>query len=105
MFSTCSHESVILNDLPEVSFSKEILPVFQTGCAISGCHDEATAEKGKIYTNYQNILKSVEPEDPDNSKVYKVITSKYELMPPDKPLSIEDRMKIRTWILQGAKNN
>jgi len=105
VISSCSHESKITDNTPEISFSKEVLPIFQTGCAISGCHDEQTAKEDEIYTNYQNISSSVEPGNPENSKVYKAITNYFETMPPEKPLSSEDRAKIRLWILQGAKNN
>jgi ABC-type oligopeptide transport system substrate-binding subunit len=103
--SSCNHDLEIPSDVPEVSFSKEVLPIFQTGCAISGCHDENTAKDDEIYTNYQNIISSIDPGNPENSKSYKAMTNYFETMPPEKPLSSEDRTKIRVWILQGAKNN
>ncbi len=103
--SSCSHKNDTIDVLPEVSFSDEVLPIFQTSCAISGCHDQSTAKEGQVYTNYENILNSVKPGDPDNSKSYKAMTNYFETMPPDRPLSPEERTKVRVWILQGAKNN
>jgi len=105
VMTSCSHTNESTDALPEVSFSNDVLPVFQTGCAISGCHDQSTAKEGQIYTDYQNILRSVEPGNPDNSKSYKSMVNYFQTMPPDRPLSVEDRTKIRIWILQGAKNN
>ncbi len=102
---SCTHESQTLSDLPEVSFTNDVLPVFQTGCAISGCHDQSSAKEGEVYTNYENILSSIEPGHPENSKAYKSMTNYFQIMPPKTPLSVEDRTKIRVWILQGAKNN
>jgi len=102
--TSCKHDSATDN-LPEVSFSTDVLPIFQTGCAISGCHDEATGESGETYTNYQNISSSVDPGNPESSKVYKAMTNYFEMMPPKTPLSVEERTKVRVWILQGAKNN
>lgn len=103
--TSCSHESVTTNELPIVSFSSEVLPILQTGCAISGCHDASSAESDKIYDNYQNIMHSIKPGDPEGSKAYKAMTNYYQIMPPKNPLSVEDRTKIRVWILQGALNN
>ena len=103
--SSCEHDSTGIENLPEMSFSKDVLPVFQTGCAISGCHDSQTAKESKVYDSYDNIIKDVEPGDPDRSKVYKIMLDPFQPMPPDKPIPEEDRIKIRLWILQGAKNN
>ena len=105
IMTSCNHKNDNIDALPEVSFSNEVLPIFQTGCAISGCHDQSTAKEGEVYTNYENILSSVDPGNPDNSKSYKSMTNYFQTMPPDRPLSAEERTKVRVWILQGAKNN
>ena len=102
---SCSHDTTNIDNLPQMSFSQDILPVFQTNCAISGCHDQNTAKEGKIYDSYQNIIKSIKPGDPEGSKAYKAITDPFETMPPQNPLLVSEREKIRLWILQGAIDN
>ncbi|HHH52286.1 MAG TPA: hypothetical protein ENK91_01385 [Bacteroidetes bacterium] len=105
LFSSCKHDVSDIDQLPEMSFSQDILPVFQTGCAISGCHDAQTSKGGKIYDSYDNIMRSVTPGNPDKSKAYTAMINILQPMPPDKPIAEEDRVKIRLWILQGANNN
>lgn len=99
----CKHESH-LADIPEICFERDVLPVFQTSCGISGCHDASSG--GYDFTNYSGILSALEPGNPDKSAVYKSITEIWsnEMMPPSQPLSIENRILIRIWIEQGARN-
>lgn len=101
--SSCTHEMNI-DDLPEICFEREVLPIFRNSCAITGCHD-GTGEDDLILDSYQNIFEEVKPGDPYDSKIYKVliITSGDDRMPPDQPLSLENRSLIRFWILQGAR--
>jgi cytochrome c5 len=49
-------------------------------------------------------MQSVVPGDPRGSKLYQVITDIYgeEMMPPDRPLTKEQRSVIQVWIAQGA---
>ncbi len=102
---SCTHNTPNANEMPEVCFDSEILPIFQTGCAISGCHDNISAEKGLVYSDYNSIMESITAGDANNSKAFKAMTSLLqEPMPPDNPLSIEARTLIRIWIEQGAKN-
>jgi hypothetical protein len=100
--SSCTHNPDIGN-IPEVCFERDVLPVFQNSCAISGCHD-GTGESDLRLTSYVPISHAVEPGKPYSSKVYKAIISKTgeNKMPPDQPLSLENRTIIRLWIEQGA---
>lgn len=94
-----------------VYFSNQILPLFQSSCAISGCHDAATAEEGIILDSYENILGSGEliPFNPDEGDIYENITEtdpdKIMPPPPESPLSQEQIDMVELWILQGAQNN
>ena len=102
---SCTHNTPNAVDMPEICFESEVLPIFQTGCAISGCHDNITAEKGYIYSDYNSIMNTITAGDASKSKAFKAITSlSGESMPPDRPLSIDARILIRLWIEQGAKN-
>jgi len=100
---SCTHTADISN-LPEVCFEGDVLPVFKNSCAISGCHD-GNGESDLVLNNYLDISHSVVPGDPLASKVYKSIiaTTGENKMPPDRPLSLDNRIMIRLWIEQGAK--
>ena len=98
-------------DPDTVYFVNTILPLLQSGCAMSGCHDAASAADGVVLTDYSRILSTAEvrPGDPDESKLYKVITDDEpeDRMPPPPRMAFtaEQIAQIRTWIQQGAKNN
>jgi len=100
--TSCTHNA-ILDDIPELCFERDVLPIFKNSCAISGCHD-GTGESDLILNNYVPISHAVEPGNPHSSSIYKVIiaTSGENKMPPDQPLSLENRTIIRLWISQGA---
>ena len=100
--TVCTHIADI-TDLPEVCFERDVLPVFQNSCAISGCHD-GNGESDLVLNNYLDISHAVVAGRPFDSRVYRAIISKWgeNIMPPDQPLSLENRTIIRLWIEQGA---
>jgi hypothetical protein len=101
--TSCTHEGDVTN-FPEICFEADILPIFTNSCAISGCHD-GNGESDLILNSYLDISHSVIPGYPYKSKVYKAITATTgeNKMPPDQPLSLENRTLIRIWIEQGAR--
>jgi hypothetical protein len=100
--SSCTHDAK-LTDFPPVCFDRDVLPVFGPNCAIPRCHD-GTGESQLALDNYPDILRTVVPYNPDASPSYKAITATWgeNRMPPDQPLSLENRTIIRIWIEQGA---
>lgn len=100
---SCTHKPD-LQDVPEICFESEVLPVFLNSCAISGCHD-GSGEPDLVLNSYSNIMRGIKAGDPEGSKIYKSITqtSGEDRMPPDQPLSTDNRTIIRLWIEQGAK--
>ncbi len=101
--SSCTHNAD-LRIIPEICFEKDVLPVFLNSCAISGCHD-GSGESDLILTGYVPISHAVESGKPYASEIYKAIiaTSGENKMPPDQPLSLDNRTVIRLWIEQGAR--
>lgn len=100
-FIKCSHEPD-LSEFPEVCFTRDVLPVFLNNCTMTGCHD-GTGESDMSFRNYNEIVDGITPGNADKSEIYKSLIDKWgERMPPDKPLSVENRTKIRLWIEQGA---
>lgn len=106
IISSCSHSTEGLSAIDTICFESDVLPIFQTNCAISGCHDGSTEEIK--YVDYESIMETVTPNDAKDSKAYKSITDTWseEFMPPlpRQPLSKEQRTLIYLWIEQGAKN-
>ncbi len=102
--SSCVHEAVLDQNFPEICFESEVLPIFLNSCSMTGCHD-GTGESDYVLNNYLDISHALVAGKPEESKVYKAIITSFgeERMPPDQPLSLENRTIIRLWILQGAK--
>lgn len=93
-----------------VYFNLEVLPILNSNCAKSGCHDAITHEEGIILDSYQNVMGSdvIKPFDLDDSELFEKITEDDhdDVMPPppNQRLSGQQIGVIATWILQGAKN-
>jgi hypothetical protein len=98
-----------------ICFQTDILPLFQTNCAKSGCHDAATNKGGYILDSYDNLFKkdgrvdnnNIKPGDPTNSKLYKVLfeTGTDKMPPPPNPdLTSVQKNLIARWITEGAQN-
>jgi mono/diheme cytochrome c family protein len=92
----------------QVCFERDVLPIFTSNCAMSGCHDRATARDGKIFTDYSGIIREIEPGRPRSSEIYEKITEDDEddrmPPPPKNRLTAEQIATIRKWIEQGALN-
>jgi len=88
-----------------ICFSDQILPLIQTYCAYTGCHD-GNGEAMNL-TTYNNIMNLVQAGNANGSTLYNVIIGGgEEPMPPNnKPqLSTSQVLLIYTWIQQGALN-
>ena len=112
MFFSCRHEIPavvpVVPVTPTVCFESDVLPIFHSYCAKSGCHDAATASNGYVFDNYTNIIaKGIIPGDSTNSTIYKALTGNgVERMPqdPNNPLTAEQIHLIATWIKESATN-
>lgn len=106
-FSSCRKEPVLAPGTAEVCFDRQILPVIQNNCAMSGCH--VAGGESPDLSSYEGIKSIVKTGAPNKSKLYNVITAKglvLTIMPP-KPrtqLSVKDINNITVWILQDAKH-
>jgi hypothetical protein len=92
----------------EVCFN-DVLDIFRSSCAKSGCHDAASAQKGYVFDSYVNIMKKdIKPGDAAGSKVFKMIieTDMDKRMPklPYPALLPSQVTLIQKWINQGARN-
>jgi hypothetical protein len=117
-----------------VSFTKDVLPIFEGGCAFSSCHGNASAPQGGMYIGpnaaetYANLVNTtsteypsmvrIKPGDVANSFLLHRIDDDActlsgctsvacsELMPQGGPaLGQADLLTIRGWIAQGAPSD
>jgi uncharacterized membrane protein len=122
-FTTCKHQPVYPKttqppdkkveekcDPSIVYFQNDVLPIFTSNCAKSGCHDAASAQKGVILDNYASIMNSgvVKPNNAADSDIIEVIneTDPDDVMPPppNAKLTQQQIATITNWINQGAQN-
>lgn len=104
--AACTREYI--EDVNGVCFEQDVLPIFQSNCTQSGCHNSNDHEEGLDYSNYTGIMESVEPGNYKGSEVYKYITKSGEEAMPPSPydrLTDEQITTIALWIEQGAKNS
>ncbi len=91
-----------------VCFEADVLPLFQSYCAKSGCHNAVSQQGDYILDNYANIVrKGLVPGNATNSKVYKVLFENgNDKMPPPPNADLTPAQKaiIGQWINEGAKN-
>lgn len=91
-----------------VSFSQQILPIFQKRC--TECHGSDSAEVGLNLSSYETAMAGsdygtvIEPGDPDASLIIDMISSG-DMPDEGDPVPPEELELIRTWIAEGAANN
>ena len=89
-----------------VCFESEILPLFVSNCAMSGCHDAITHEEGlRLYT-YSGIASHITAFHPTSGSVMHSILGTSDIMPPQpySPLTSSQIALLQQWINQGAQN-
>jgi hypothetical protein len=93
--------------IPNLCFQNDILPIFITKCALSGCHDGSKKSETYNLTTYEGIMLGITPRHPLQSTIYNAIRGGHAEMPPENypPLSAKDKDKIKSWINFGAINS
>lgn len=112
LLMSCKHEAtgeIALDRAANpVCFEDDVLPIYQSYCAKSGCHNTASHQEGYVFASYDNITsQGITPGNAGTSLVYTVLnaTGDSRMPPADNPsLSDEQKVLIRRWINQGAAN-
>lgn len=91
-----------------ISFKEDVLPILQSNCAKSGCHDASSHREGLITDNYLNLMNTSDISgNGTGSDFWRSINrTGNERMPPppNDPLTAAQKNIIKTWIQQGAQN-
>ena len=101
---SCQHEQMG-NPNAAICFERDILPIFNSKCAMSGCHDAGTAAEGYNLSNYRKIVsRGLVKGKPNSSELYEVVAD--NKMPPKgyTKLSAAEKQMLYDWIADGAKN-
>lgn len=101
---SCQHEQMG-DPNAAICFERDILPIFNSKCAMSGCHDAGTAAEGYDLSNYSKIVgDGIVKGKPGKSEIYEEIEDGE--MPPKGYTKLTDAEKqlLYEWIADGAKN-
>jgi hypothetical protein len=95
----------------DVSYSVQVQPLFNQACNFGGCHDNGQHQSPLRLTEYGFAVLTVPgvvvAGNPDGSTLVLRIEGLGARMPPPpgNPLNQNQINGIRTWIVEGAKNN
>jgi hypothetical protein len=102
-FSSCSYnkEQAIPNGntcgpVP-ATYSGEIKALFANNCALSGCHNLASASGGQVFENYTQVKNNI-----DRIRQRAIVERS---MPATGPLNASNYDKLKCWIDRGAPND
>jgi uncharacterized membrane protein len=114
---SCKHEIPVLpvinpgdsTGTTGVCFESEILPLFQSTCAKSGCHDPISRKEGYQLNTYASIIsRGISVGNAGRSKIYEVIidNNPNDIMPPppNPALTAAQKSMVAAWINEGARN-
>ncbi|WP_276133527.1 c-type cytochrome domain-containing protein [Polluticoccus soli] len=90
-------------------FQRDILPIFLSNCAMSGCHDAVSKQDGFQFTDYNSIVsKEFVSGNANETELFEKITEDNDdkrMPPPPRPgLTATQIALIKRWINEGAKN-
>jgi hypothetical protein len=107
LFSGCEYDYVEPDNVPivtKVSFSGDVVPIFNSSCNFPGCHSAGAVSPDLTPDNaYQSLLTNdmVNTENPGSSELYTSMNNGSM-----KKYSTPDKTKIiLAWIEQGALDN
>jgi hypothetical protein len=95
----------------KITYDDHVLPILRDKCM--GCHNQDKSRGGLVVSSYTSLMAGgssgevVKPGDPDNSRLFLLVSHKQQPnMPPKSPMiAAENIDTIRQWILAGALEN
>lgn len=112
LLSACYYDEVIPKPVEsitqDVSFSNDIIPIFNANCNVSGCHNLGGINPDLTPANAFNQLDSqgfIDRANPENSPIYQWMQGNGSLTMPPSGIDPGNNALVLAWIKQGAKNN
>ncbi len=114
---SCKESSNPVNKIDEIvfpdsniSYEKQVQPLFNVACATASCHETATEQNKNLdLTSYSGLMRNfgvVVARDTSNSRLVWNIEGRpgSTPMPPSRPLLSNQIRGIGKWIMEGAKD-
>jgi hypothetical protein len=98
----------VQQDLEDVSYSGDIIPIFNASCNMAGCHNTGGVSPDLSPDNSYSdlfIKNMVDTITPPSSELYVRMISETKPMPPSGVLKGGQPQAVLAWIDQGALNN
>lgn len=113
MISGCYKDKTVVFDTGAeitrpVSFSADVVPIFNSSCAASGCHSPGGKSPDLTNTNaFNNLINGnfINKDDAANSELIKWMTGKKSTPMPVSGINKDYNAIVLAWIKQGAQNN
>ena len=113
LLTGCYKDKTVIFDTGEeitrpVSFTGDILVIFNSSCNISGCHSTGGKSPDLTVANaYTSLSKGgyINTSDPETSNLYLWMTGKKGTPMPVSGMNKEYNALVLAWIKQGALNN
>lgn len=109
--SGCKYDEVLPETVPpgvEVKFGSDIIPIFNSSCNFSGCHNFGGAPPDLTPNNaYDELITGgyIDLDVPDQSELYLWVDGTRSPPMPTSGVDAQIASKILAWIEQGAQNN
>jgi hypothetical protein len=112
IMNSCYYDEVLpvesVGDVGEMSFSNDIIPIFNASCNMSGCHNKG-GQKPNLSPEsaYTSLINGgyIDKTTPENSSLYKWMKGEEAQPMPLSGPNATYNAKVLAWIEQGALNN
>lgn len=113
LWSGCYKDKTVIFDTGEeitrpVGFSPDIIPIFNSSCNTSGCHNAGGISPDLSSSNAYNSLSAgnyFNTGNPESSELYLWMTGKKGVPMPTSGVNKDYNALVLAWIKQGAQNN
>ncbi len=113
LLTGCYKDKTVLFDAGKeitraVSFTGDIIPIFNNSCNSSGCHSAGGKAPDLTAASAYNALLNgnyINTGDPANSELYQWMTGKKGTPMPVSGINKNYNALVLAWIKQGAQNN
>jgi hypothetical protein len=112
IMNACYYDEVLpvesAGDVGEMSFSEDIIPIFNASCNVGGCHNKGGQKPDLSAPNAFNSLTNggyINKTNPESSSLYKWMKGDNGTPMPVSGSNETYNAKVLAWIEQGALNN
>jgi hypothetical protein len=111
LLTGCYKDKTVVFDTGEeitrpVSFTADIIPIFNSSCNSSGCHSAGGKSPDLTTSNaYNSLTNYINTGEPQSSELYLWMSGKKGAPMPLSGVNKEFNALVLAWIKQGANNN